>query len=200
MAFTDHPQPDRTGFFRVQPTIASVRESKIKKSIGVEVVFRILEWWDESNKAWVDWREYEPYEVTGCYWVISGKGEPNRVAIEFLGRGLGWRGDLREFSQADIQWPACVCSVKQREFEKRDGSKGSAKEANMLQRYDWAPQAFAVEASTIDNAMNMHGSAIRALIGNIEAPPAPPAAGESAPATPAPPVAPQDLPKDAVPF
>lgn len=83
---------DREGVFRAELLDYGLKEME-SGSVAVSVHCKLTEIWDDQNKAWADWREYD-MEAFGDVWIVKKDGTTNDKAAESLMRYAGWSGSL----------------------------------------------------------------------------------------------------------
>ncbi|MCK4814543.1 hypothetical protein KA005_02140 [bacterium] len=98
-------EPDRTGTFRCVPVDTGVGQTKNNFPQFLAQV-KLLEYYDEENKVWVPWEEYEQeislYAILFGYGKKSGKFEPTLNHVQ-VSKVFGWDGtDFNYLAETDF--------------------------------------------------------------------------------------------------
>jgi hypothetical protein len=100
-------QVDREGTF-----IADIYEYGLHEAdsgaVGVNLKARLIDIWDEVNKEWVSWTEYEQ-EAEGCIWIVKKDKTANQKGAESLIRHAGWDGKCSTIIAG--YWETTRCQV-----------------------------------------------------------------------------------------
>lgn len=161
---------DRAGNFRGPVLSMALRKSDNSSSRFIELKMRADEMWDEQEKQWIPWAQYEQ-EAYGGICIIKKDGTVNKIQVETLLRN-GWSGDFASIVDGSVEFQPMRFSVKKDEFTKKDGSAGTGFKLDWIDEFDSTPGGKALEsnvdASEAKALSAMHGGALRALAGNLK--------------------------------
>lgn len=187
------------GTFRVEITGYKVNENNKTGTLGVIVECCVLEAWDQTNEAWVDWRDSDVV-TSGYINLIMKSSEKNEIGVKSLG-AAGWNGELPDILEERWKPIRVQASVK---LNKNSGKMS----IDSLSDYDREPGgASNIDAQRARQLQMQHGGAFRAIIGNTNrnaakpegTPPPPPASGPAETEKPLP-VESDAKPADDIPF
>lgn len=172
------PNPiDRAGTFR-----ANIVEYGLKKvdsgSVAITVRAVLDQMWDEDNKDWVMWADYDQ-EAYGDVWIVKKDGSLNQNAVTSLCRNAGWDGNIESIQAAT--WHPNQCQV----VVQADTYNGETRfKISFVNDYFRTPGGLGGNMSPEDaKSLQMKfGSQLRAMAGSAKAaskapngkPPAPP--------------------------
>jgi hypothetical protein len=171
---------DREGNFRGTIVSYGIRKEKTG-AVGVNLIALIEEAWNEEEKRWEDWRQYE-YAVEGVKYIVtkskqSGAAQVNENAVKSLIECAGWSGDLFNIYAQQWQPKPCAFTVEEDEYN------GVVRyRIGFLNPYDSSPGLGAnVDEDRVRALDAQWGSQLRALAGNSSRNASPPAGKPTSP-------------------
>jgi hypothetical protein len=151
---------DREGTFRAQITSYGLQDSTKSQSVGIMIRASLLEIW--NGEAWEPWGDYL-MEAEGTLWVIKSDGTPNTNSAESLCRYAGWDGTFE--SIANNTWQPTPCQVVIKEDSYKNETRYRIEFVNDLHRTPG--QMSSVSPEKVRELSARHGSALRAIAGNV---------------------------------
>lgn len=91
---------DRAGTFRGNIVEYGLKEVE-SGSVAVTMRVQLNEMWNDQNKDWDDWAQYDQ-EAHGDVWIIKKDKTPNQNAVTSLCRNAGWDGNIESIQ--DGKW------------------------------------------------------------------------------------------------
>lgn len=169
---------DRAGNFRGEIVDYGLSEQE-SGALAVSIEARIEECWDEENKEWVTWREYDIHAI-GYIYVIKKDGTLNDKQVQALVQCAGWDGSFD--SIADHSWQPTPC-----QFVVNEDNYNNQKRYRIswVNAYDRTPGALGqMSPDRVKQLSQKYGSQLRAVAGNAK-PVAKPSGKPKAPSAPA---------------
>jgi hypothetical protein len=166
---------DRAGIFRCQIVEYGLYEPE-SGAVGVSVLARLDEVWNQETKEWENWRQYD-VTADGTIWVIKKDGTINAQASESLIKSAGWNGSLE--GCRDGTWQPTPCQFVVKEDDYNDDVRYRI---SFVNNYDRTPGAVGnVSADRAKALQTQYGAQFRALAGNANRNAAPPVAKPQTP-------------------
>lgn len=108
---------DRSGTFRGKMTAPSLLKGKDpSKSVGIGFVAQLTEMWDDEERRWLPWAEYQQ-EAHGAVWVIKKDGTVNQPAVDSLVHCVDWSGNLCDIPEGTFTGGECQFVVKEETYK-----------------------------------------------------------------------------------
>jgi len=188
------PLLNQPGTFKAMPMGWDISKKDDSKSVAMVIQFHILEALGDDNQ-WQDWREYQPQEITGYFYVVKKDGNINTVQVEQLAKAIGWNGDISLGTLRNgPPEKACQIVVEWEEYNGKDRLK-----IKWINPEDYTPGLKQSDDSTVQNVAAVYGSQLRAAAAQ-HLPRAQPAAKKAAPPAKPKPATVQEAPDEDLPF
>ena len=179
---------DRAGTFR-----GNINEYGLKEfesgSVAVAIRVYLTEYWNDIDKIWVEWHEFD-HEAHGDIVIVKKDKTLNQNAVNSLIRNTGWDGDIESIQSN--KWAPTPIQV----VIKEDTYNGETRlKIAFVNEFARTPGGLGANMSP-EKAKQLQmqfGASLRAIAGSAKtngtkpngAPPAPPARKPMAPPTPA---------------
>ena len=158
------PNPvDRAGTFRGNIVEYGLKEVE-SGSVAVTLRVYLTAFWDDVNKTWMEWHEYDQ-EAHGDIWIVKKDKTLNQNAVNSLIRNAGWDGDIE--SVQNNKWQPTPVQVVVVE----DTYNGETRlKISFINDHDRTPGGLGANM-TPEKAKQLQmqfGSSLRALAGNAK--------------------------------
>lgn len=153
-------QVDREGTFLADIFNFGLYEAE-SGAVGVNIEAKLVEIWDDGNKQWAAWSEYD-MTAQGTIWIVKKDGTPNTKGAESLIRHAGWSGKCSDVIAG--YWQPTRCQVVIKEDTYNDEKRYRIAFVNSA---DSTPGGGGNVSDSVAKALDAkYGSAFRALAGN----------------------------------
>lgn len=154
---------DRAGTFRGNINEYGLKEAE-SGSVAVTIRVYLTEYWDDVNKTWMEWHEYDQ-EANGDIWIVKKDKTLNQFAADSLIKNAAWDGDIESIQNS--KWHPTPIQV----VVKEDTYNGETRlKIAFVNEHGRTPGGLGANMSP-EKAKQLQaqfGASLRALAGNVK--------------------------------
>ncbi len=151
---------EREGTFRVRPMECGLRDYP-SGAIAVSIRFAILA--QQIEDGWLSWEQSDLHEQYGNFNIVKIDGQLNEPTVRHLIEALGWSGDLNAFANPGTQYTDCQIVVQEETYDGKTMLK-----VLWINTFDYEGGMNCMESAAVKQLQATHGSALRAIAGNVK--------------------------------